>query len=76
MAISIRNIEKFFDDHLELSDRREEVLERAHKGAEGNYISVGSVPLFMEDLTEMFFNDFDKNSEHHKIVIEDLGAPA
>ncbi|MBU2109472.1 hypothetical protein KKB71_00740 [Patescibacteria group bacterium] len=43
MAVSIRNIEKFFSDHPELSDKKQKLLKAIEEYREGKLVTAGAV---------------------------------
>ncbi len=74
MAVSIRNVEKFVDDHPKLvGDRKEEILAGARKVSHEDVIAGGAVKSFMGDLTEQFFQEVTTNVDHVQIGLADLG---
>ena len=55
MAICLENVLKFFEDHPELSDRKEEVLTKAReKAEEGDIIAGGNIEEIFGDLASLF----------------------
>ena len=74
MAVSIRNVEKFVDDHLKLvGDRKEKILAEAKKVSSEGVIAGGAVEDFMGNLTEQFFQEVTTNVDHVQIGLADLG---
>jgi len=74
MAVSIRNVEKFVDDHPKLvGSRKEKILAEAKKVSHEGIITGGAVESLMGDLTEQFFQDVTTNVDHIQIGLADLG---
>ncbi len=72
MVISMGNIEKFFDDHPELENRREKILERARKVVEeGDIIAGGNIKEIFADLAPDFEREL-MSFEHIRIGTEAL----
>ena len=75
MAVSIRNVEKFVDDHPKLvGDRKEKILAEAKKVSRESVIAGGAVEDFMGNLTEQFFQEVTTNVDHVQIGLTDLGG--
>lgn len=73
MAVSIRNIEKFFSDHPELFKRKTELLREIEKYREGKLVTAGAVKkVFGAELAYKFFKDFNDIPEHMEIALKDL----
>jgi len=73
MAVSIRNIKKFFDDHPEYEDRKEEVLSGLQERLGGQKAIVSVVAKeALGDLAVEFFHEATNNMDHIKIGLEDL----
>ena len=63
MAISIRNIEKFFNDHPELADKKEEIMAKIRAEIEGDVILTGTLMrLIGNDLANQLLAEFEKKS--------------
>jgi len=74
MAVSIRNVEKFVDDHPQLVEgRKEKILAEAKKVSHESIIAGGAVEDFMGNLTEQFFQEVTTNIDHVQIGLTDLG---
>jgi len=74
MAVSIRNVEKFVNDHPQLvGDRKEKILAEAEKVSRKGVIVGGAVEDFMGNLTEQFFQEVTTNVDHVQIGLTDLG---
>lgn len=71
--VSIKNIEKFFQDHPELYEVKYQTLGRADRivNPQG-LISSGGLPLVFLDqkILQMFLHDIQTDREHIKIGIE------
>ena len=73
MAVSIRNVEKFVDDHPKLiGDRKKQILAGAKKVSRKGVIAGGAVEDFMGNLTERFFREVTTNADHVQIGLTDL----
>jgi hypothetical protein len=67
MAVSIRNIEKFFDDHPEFNDSREQIITRCRQAATRNIINEEDVSKIMAAVLLVFINDIENDEEHRAI---------
>lgn len=74
MAVSRRNIEKFFDDHPELADRREEVMSKLGEGYgdDKNAVSGGTAEKALGNLSKQFFAEATTDPDHIAIGLQDL----
>ncbi len=73
MAVSIKNVEKFLDDHPDITEaRRKEIMAGAQKANENGIIAGGAVEGFMDNLTVRFFREVENNFDHLRIALEDL----
>ncbi len=79
MEVSIRNIEKYFDDHPEIIyielgiSRLLEILKKAIRESRSGIISAGSIKdILGPELSLKFFEEVTRNVEHVRIGIEDL----
>lgn len=71
--VSIRNLEKFFDDHPEFSARKDAVLAAAKESTENGTVMVGQVAeKILGDLSAVFFLEIEKSPAHQKIGLEDI----
>lgn len=70
--IAIRNLEKFFEDHPELADRKDAILaaarEKAEKGSE--VLTGGAADEILGGLAPDFFREVQSNNEHVEIGVE------
>lgn len=78
MAVSIRNIGKFLNDHPELTyivgiSKELEILKKAIKESRAGIISGGTIEdLLGPELSPKFFEEVTGNAEHIRIGIEDM----
>ncbi|MEN8252173.1 MAG: hypothetical protein ABFQ53_01165 [Patescibacteria group bacterium] len=73
--ISVRNIEKFVDDHPEIGLDKSKILEQANGLAHEMVLSGGSViDLLGDNLEILFFREFNRDVEHLKIAEKDRAS--
>lgn len=75
MAVSIRNVKKYFEDHLELADIKDKVIKGAEKEAKKGkgIICAGTMKnLLGAKLSHEFFKEVTENFEHIKMGLEDF----
>ncbi len=79
MAVSIRNVEKYFNDHPEIIYtelgilRLLEILKKAIRESRSGIISAGSIKDILGlELSPKFFEEVTRNVEHIRMGIEDL----
>ncbi len=73
--VSIRNIEKYLNDHPELWAIRESIMKRARQYAEPNsgIISGGAVTRFiLGEIAKDFFNEILSEDLHRQMFNEDV----
>lgn len=75
MSVSVRNVEKYFDDHPEFAGIKDKFMEGIKKEneASGGIISGGTIEkLFGVPLAAEFFQEVTTDPEHIKMGLEDL----
>lgn len=77
IAISKRNVEKFFNDYQEYADLRDEVMKRFYEVHNGKGIINGieEVEYALGDLFAIFRKAFNDGIEHTLIIMEDYTNP-
>jgi len=73
--VSVRNLQKFFDDHPELAESKELALAKARELATESGIVMGgavSEILGSQLLAQRFFREFDRSPEHLGMCMEDM----
>ena len=73
MAISIRNLEKFFRDHPEYSHLKKKILTQAEKDFIEGLIPETKLYVYLGELSTALYNEVYYNQDHLKITYEDLG---
>ena len=72
MSVSIRNVEKFFDDHPEFEYLREDAISKSRNLANLDIISGYYIPEILGALAQQFLNDLKADEEHQKLWEEDF----
>jgi hypothetical protein len=73
MSVSIRNVEKFFNDHPEFEYLREDTISVFRKEANAHNIMSGFyVTRVFGALAHQFLNDLKADEEHQKLWEEDF----
>ena len=70
--ISIKNIEKFIDDHPELELDKIQVLKKARDFCDEGVIMGGAVEQILGEHKEIFFQEISTDFEHIKLGMEDM----
>lgn len=71
--ISLRNFEKFFNDHPETPDK-DKILKEAKKQATFKLIMGGQAERILGDLAKQFFLEVENDPEHIRMGMEDMAA--
>jgi hypothetical protein len=75
MAFSIRNIEKFIDDHPELVANKKALMKKARKLVEKDGVTMVAISAKMvlgRAWSEIFFKTIESDFDHIKIGLEDF----
>ncbi|MFA6908265.1 MAG: hypothetical protein WC289_00065 [Patescibacteria group bacterium] len=73
--IAIANLEKYFQDHPEFTNRKIAVLEAARNVSEDGNILVGGAAMeILGDLSGAFFDEIENDPEHQEIGIAAIRA--
>ena len=69
---SIKNVEKFLEDHPELNLDREEILKNAGSLAYKNVLSGASAAELFGVYEELFFAELLSDTKHRQMGLEDM----
>ena len=72
--ISIRNVEKFLNDHLEIDEKtRKQISKKAKANADENGIISGSaIEIIFGELKSQFLNEIMTSEEHMEMGFADI----
>ena len=69
---SVRNVEKFLDDHPELDLDRKEILKNAGSASHKNVLSGASAAELFGVYEELFFAELLSDAKHRQMGLEDM----
>ena len=73
MSVSIRNVEKYLNDHQELAGCKDSVLNRAQEYASPNgIISGGAVKFILGEIADDFLQAVTTDNDHIALWLEDI----